>query len=118
LSVQLDWIRNELRELLDRFVNEAISRELSAFWQKLEDDLGASLEVEVVNVSDFVGATAVGDPPDTLLAFFFGEYLNMVGHNKRGVEANTELTDNGLGDTVVVNICTCFLHLLHECLRA
>ena len=50
LAVQLDRVGNELTELLDRLVDEAIGAELTRFRQQLEGDSGAALEVEVISI--------------------------------------------------------------------
>lgn len=78
LAVELDWIRNELRELLDCLFNKAVSAELTRLWQELKLDLGAPLEVQVLSVSDLVGAAAIRHPPNALTVVLLGGNLHVI----------------------------------------
>lgn len=48
LPIQPDRIVDELRELCDYFLNFVLLAEFSAVWFQFHDDLGASVEVEVL----------------------------------------------------------------------
>lgn len=59
MSIKLDWVRDELRELFDDLLNDWLLGELTALGGQLELDAGATLEVEVVAVCNFVRTSAI-----------------------------------------------------------
>jgi len=78
LAVQLDWMRNELRELFYGFVNETVSREFTGLGQKFQNNTGASCEVEIISIRNLIRAATVGNPSNALVVVLLRVDLDVI----------------------------------------
>jgi hypothetical protein len=117
LSVEFDREGYELWELFDCLFDQSFLREFATSWQKSQFDPCSSLKIEVVSIRDVVRATAIRNPLNSLFSSLFGEYFNVVRHDKTGIKSNTELSNNVIwrfGTTTF----TLILNFFQECLWA
>ena len=116
LAVQLDWVRNKLREFFYNLFHYCLLAEFSALRGKLDDDASSTVEVEVICVRNFEGSHAVGYPSHSLCGSGLArEHFDVMWHYKTWVKADTELSDDRVRNALI-NLA--FLEIFYECSRA
>ena len=94
-AIKLDRICNKLRKFLNNLLNDWVLAELTRLGQELQRDSRTSIEVQVLNIGHLVGTAAIRDPASAFLRIgILRVDLNMIGHDKTGVESDTELAND------------------------
>merc|ERR1712017_39494 len=105
-----DRVVDELRVLLDEFLDALLVEVLLLVVLEVEDDLGATGEVSVRVIGHGEGTASGGLPDVLLVVVVLGVHGHLVSDQESGIETHTELPDHGhIGAS---------LDSLHECLGA
>ena len=96
------WYRQEFAVFLKHFLDSVLFEELFRFAVDVQDDVGT--DFRLFGFFESVFGVAVALPANSLstVAVRLGDDFNLFGNHKRRVETKTEMSDDGVGDVLVL----------------